>query len=774
MAKKSILAMLCLLAAHGLLAQSFSAVNDDSVTINYSVISPTTCQLMAGSYSGSLVVPGVVEYEGTSYTVTAVAENAFRRNGHRNVESQVTYLCLPATIEQLGNQSLYEAVFDSVRFLSEVPPTIPRNRNAFAVDNGTYPIYVPCGSLALYHTTNAEQGWSRAFSQLRSNCAMPIVGTSTHPDYVAMNSAYYELGDTATLKATTSNTATLFLGWSNGCFSKVNTFVVTGSDTLVIYATDVTSYTLDGNNVSTTVTPFGMMGFDMSQTNYFVPVADSLSTLFNATLWASGNAPGDNLVGNSVHASAQRFEANYLPGPLRVTDASTTVETALQYNRAWVVSRDMIDDFIAHVGEPGYQIPEAILSWPGEGDSTQGYASQLAPYYDANHDGRYRPVHGDYPLIRGDKAAFVIFNDRLAADALDGQPMGLEVHAMYYLFDEPADTALSNTLFADFTVINRSQNSYSDARLTSWVDFDLGYAFDDYIGCDVAHNMFYSYNGDEVDGPGAGSYVGVPPAQGCAMLGFKGHLTDESQSNQVTPMDLFLSYSNLTNHFNGEPTTAIDFYRYCNGFWLNGDTLRYGGEGTYDAAIAYLPCRYMYPGDSDPDNIGTYGVEVEPWTEATAGNYPGDRRGLASTGRFLFTPSMACTLSLAYTTAFGHVDVASSVGKLRQQYAPYIQQLFDRDTTGSGRAFTYMPYSPAHEVGVGQPVQASVKLYPNPAGNRVTLSGLAAGTPVQIYNMQGALVMAFPYNGATIDLTALPAGIYLLSTPSARFKLCKR
>lgn len=771
MLKKLSLTCLCLLALQGLMAQNFSVMNADSVSINYSVTSAYTCKLLAGSYTGVLIVPDSVEYDGTTYIVNEVDAGCFRKNGRNNQPSQVTYLSLPWTITALGNTCFWEARFDSVRFNSELPPDINRNQNPFPADPATYPIFVPCGSLSSYHAFTeynngqpVDNGWCRAFSQLRSNCAVPVVGIATNSAYSIHQDGWYEIGDTALLTYTVGNNPTAYvMGWSNNCFSQDNLFVVTGPDTLTLYADNPVTGTLYGNNISTTVTPFGLMGYDLQNATYLVPADAGTSTIYNSTIWVTGDAAGQ------FYAAAQKYSPSYLPGPLRVTDGSTSMEVAQQYNRVWVLDRNTIDDFIAHVGEPGYQIPEAILSWPCEGDSAQGYAGSLAPYYDANNDGRYRPQHGDYPYIYGDRCAYVIFNDLPAASALGCDPMGIEVHAMYYLFDEPADTALSNTIFANFSVFNRSMNDYSNARISSWADFDIGYSGDDYVGCDVEHNMFYGYNGTDIDGPGSGAYQGVPPAQGCIMLDLQGE-----NCSTLRPMDNFIYYNNTTSPVIGDPNTATDFYRYANGTWLNGRSLLYGGDG-FSYNTTDIPCRYMFPGDSDPDFIGTNGVSVEPWTEVTAGNYPDDRRGVASTSAFALPGrSGANTLSVAYTTAFGSTDAVSSVDLLRHSYTPHIQQLFDNQLTGSGRDFRYAPYSASHEAGIDdRTAPIRVSLYPNPASQSVILSGLAAGTMVQIYNMQGSLVMTAAYNGSSLSIAQLPAGIYLLSTPAGRFKLCK-
>lgn len=58
-----------------------------------------------------------------------------------------------------------------------------------------------------------------------------------------------------------------------------------------------------------------------------------------------------------------------------------------------------------------------------------------------------------------------------------------------------------------------------------------------------------------------------------------------------------------------------------------------------------------------------------------------------------------------------------------------------------------------------------------------TISGLRAGSRIAIYNMSGALVSQFNANeqgSASIDLSSLPKGVYVIYTPSKSFKIINR
>ncbi|RZK25485.1 MAG: T9SS type A sorting domain-containing protein, partial [Hymenobacter sp.] len=67
---------------------------------------------------------------------------------------------------------------------------------------------------------------------------------------------------------------------------------------------------------------------------------------------------------------------------------------------------------------------------------------------------------------------------------------------------------------------------------------------------------------------------------------------------------------------------------------------------------------------------------------------------------------------------------------------------------------------------------AALPLYPNPAHGQLRLPQLALGAPVAIYDALGrvCLDIKLPASG-TLDISALPAGLYHVRTASATSKL---
>ena len=109
--------------------------------------------------------------------------------------------------------------------------------------------------------------------------------------------------------------------------------------------------------------------------------------------------------------------------------------------------------------------------------------------------------------------------------------------------------------------------------------------------------------------------------------------------NERFGMRRFVYYNNSGNPINGEPSTPVHYYNYMNGIWKNGQKMTYGGTGHLAIRSQLGHSRdYMFPGDTDPNAWGTGGIDVEPWTEQTAGNPSADRRFIQAAGPFTLEP----------------------------------------------------------------------------------------------------------------------------------------
>ena len=472
---------------------------------------------------------------------------------------------------------------------------------------------------------------------------------------------------------------------------------------------------IDVNNIEALISPIGLHFYDQesqygSSNYYHVPKSSAISTYFSQALWFGGLDEAEQL-----HLAAMQFGQlgkDFWPGPLSLSDASIDEATTLDWDRCFKITRDEVVEFLANYSTPGYIIPKHIAEWPAHGDTTKGQAYDLAPYVDADNDNHYDPTHGDYPTFLGDMALFFIFNDNYAAHGeTGGTPVGLEVHGMAYAFDAPNDSLLNNTLFFNYKMYNRSQHSLHNTYLGLWSDWDLGYANDDYVACDVQRSTVYCYNGRDIDNGywdyitdefdniidsslyiGDYGYGANPPIQTLTVLAgptMPADSIDNPAYSDTSDCDLFVNnglnqyaitganfgneiadderlgltgflYHNNNNSVVGAPIEARDYYYYLTGYWKDGTHMKYGGNAHYSNGGSSIDCNFMFPGNSDPCLWNTNGIEPdsayqygsEGWTEKAVGNAPYDRRGLAMVGPFDFVAGGMQEIDFCLSTIF--------------------------------------------------------------------------------------------------------------------------
>ena len=322
---------------------------------------------------------------------------------------------------------------------------------------------------------------------------------------------------------------------------------------------------LNINNVRALINGYGNMWYDGSVAQYHLPKNSNTCPLFCAALWIGGTDVNDQ-----IRIAALRFGSegdDYWPGPLKINGtASIDLPVCNAYDKHWIITQSEVlalkehftylDSSVVKNSDPKDDITDVILNWParGEGDDLTSY---LAPFYDADGDGVYNPYNGDYPyydfdnklcpryikannpdqatvkipsmeethgggitgsilsdqVLKGDQTIWWVFNDMGNTHTeTGGQPIGLEIRAQAFAFS--TNDRINDMTFYSYEIINRSTYELRETYFSQWVDPDLGYAKDDFVGCDVRRGLGYCYNGQSQDTPGSGSYSGIPPAVG--------------------------------------------------------------------------------------------------------------------------------------------------------------------------------------------------------------------------------------------------------------------
>lgn len=597
-----------------------------------------------------------------------------------------------------------------------------------------------------------------------------------------------------------------FAGEVQGTYILLTMSMDTSSAKILFRIHDKSFSYLDINNVRARFTASGLHFF-YENADYEVPKGSGKTSLFSNSLWIGG------LDGQGkLHFAGERYrqgsgssagtKPDFYAGPVMdSTKYSIYQDTA--WNYIWNLKKSEIDYHRAHYWEPGYTPVHDIATWPGNGDPALGQAHRLAPFSDRNGDGIYDPIDGDYPEIRGDQALFFIFNDdRGWHQESQGAKLRIEIHGMAYAFDRPNDTAFKNTVFLNYKIINRSQNIYTDNFFGVFSDIDLGYANDDYVGCDVMRGMYYGYNGTPVDGTGQSyAYGANPPVQGVVILAgpamdsdgydnpsyngptllgpsFKGNCDIVALNGAIITMhygpgevyeESFLVRSEAVNGINfgdgiidnerlgmnrfvyhggwsvppymGDPTYAPEYYLFLQGIWKDNSKMIYGGNA-HSTAGGYGPqCNFMFPGLTDICDWGTYGqppAGPKEWTEITAQNNPQDRRGMASSGPISFKPGDEQELDIAFAWARDY-DSPDPLGSLVKLNAV-------TDTLRRLFIEDRVPGSGQwHGIADHHKEHSSgLKIYPNPASGSLNIWFVKeippAGTTIEMMNSQGVCI----------------------------------
>ena len=151
-------------------------------------------------------------------------------------------------------------------------------------------------------------------------------------------------------------------------------------------------------------------------------------------------------------------------------------------------------------------------------------------------------------------------------------------------------------------------------------------------------------------------------------------------------------------------------------------------------------------------------------TEITAGNAPGDRRGVGSSGPFTFNPGQAEEFDLAYTFARDYTGnyPGGSIGKL-QNWTDSIRKSFTTNLLPDGNSFNGIVNKTGGSV-------VPIQIFPNPASSSLYIrfdGNVNEPVNIRIYNANGILIRTEKRTTInrmiTIDLTGLSSGLYLLS-----------
>jgi hypothetical protein len=449
---------------------------------------------------------------------------------------------------------------------------------------------------------------------------------------------------------------------------------------------------LDYNNVSVGFSAYPLNENLNGINSFYAPKGNGTHTLFYLKFNFGAKDINDTIYISTDHYFQSSGVNRIYQGPVS-SDYSNASYQERWINKIWKLSKIDIDLFRAHwLCNQGLtvsgcnKLPElsetalnSILTWPGNGDTTRNESAQLAPYYDRNNNGKYEPNLGDYPIIKGMSAVYMIQNDDAGSyfQTNTNRRMGIEIHTMYYQFS--ALDEINNATFFDLTIFNRSDRNYNNFIIGKHIDGDIGNYSDDYFACDTSCNLMYFYNGDENDESDGGriGYGEYPPAFGLKALNHK-------MNSCVRVFDNSSWYGD-TSGSNIHPYTWKDrFWFHLNGLSSYGNPYFLPNGNT---------TKYQYYGNP---------VNPEEWSELSESLPVGDRKGYFTTEPvdLLSGQKLVYSYGLVYE---GSGNRLQNVAELLNNCSSY-QEAFDSDFED------YMeesPYNLTEET-------INLAVYPNP------------------------------------------------------------
>ena len=402
---------------------------------------------------------------------------------------------------------------------------------------------------------------------------------------------------------------------------------------------------LDINNVRAHLMNGGDMWWDIpTGTAYYeVPKGSNKNSLFSGSIWIGGYDRATGVL--KVAAQTYRQTGNdFWTGPLDENNGySITFQTCADWDRFWKINASDVNKFKGFyqgLTDPGQianalsskisDIPDIIKEWPAEGNpdiksSSNGSIPapnrEMAEYVNVDGQPGYNWRGGDYPSILGDQYIWWVFNDRGDAKTeTTSESIGLEIHAGAFAF--ATNDCLNEATFYNYKIYNFSTNPLDSTYMATWCDADLGYAFDDYVGCDTARGLGILYNGDSYDEGAQGYGFEIPMVAVDYFQGPK-YFNQATQKDTELKMTVFTYYNNVSG-VTGNPDVLDDYYQFITGSWKDGQCFT-----TACNARDVGPCtKFIFYGD--PCKGG--------WTEATCNNVPADRRFIHSSGPFPLLP----------------------------------------------------------------------------------------------------------------------------------------
>ena len=310
-----------------------------------------------------------------------------------------------------------------------------------------------------------------------------------------------------------------------------------------------------------------------------------------------------------------------------------------------------------------------------------------APYVDVNNNGQYDPGIDKPGIKNAEQTLFGCLTDGFPEEHSLGEgfgggtpPVMAQVQLTAWGYDRPG---LEDVQFVKWVIINKNSSAWDSLYFSLVVDPDLGWANDDYIGCDTSLNLGYCYNGDDDDDISQSIYAYGPHPPAFGMDYFRSPVNFNVNPPDTLGLTSFVYFictgcggPPCVNDPNGEPVGAYNF--------LQG--IKKDRTPWYNP-LTGLRTKFCYPGDPesgigwtefDGSVLNCNGDSITSNNVITT-NPPLDVRFIMNAGadNFSMNPGDTQTIVLAQLMARGSNNL-NSVTKLKE-LDRRVQYIFDKD-----------------------------------------------------------------------------------------------
>lgn len=303
--------------------------------------------------------------------------------------------------------------------------------------------------------------------------------------------------------------------------------------------------------------------------------------IYTSSLWIGGiDAAGKiRVAAETFHNEKNHFR--YAPGPQGTADCKP-------WDRFWAISRAALERHRADLADGKIDLPlePEIEAWPATGNPNfkklHGYdlppdGSTLAPFFDADGDGKYDPTAGDFPHPAGadtslhpSKIVWSLFHDPKIAYADSLGSLGFEFGWTAWAMACADTSVLNDAVFFSLKIRNASSQVVDSVQVGIWNDHRLGKKNDeDGFGTDLPTSSFFYFNTTPNDIPALAdddflSYHKNPPAAAFTLLGRPLKHSIFSMGGATCELPAYSS-----------PSNAKQFYHRLNGRLITGEQITF-------------------------------------------------------------------------------------------------------------------------------------------------------------------------------------------------------